>query len=107
MTFICILILFGCSTETIQQLPISQSAADIKSLVNQSQWEQAKQEARQIKDLYNENKWKYQLIGDETEYSKLDEAITKLHVSIDENDTKETKLNIAAIEHYIEALYFK
>ncbi|MFD1361038.1 DUF4363 family protein [Lentibacillus salinarum] len=107
MIFIGLFILFGCSTETIQQLPISETATDIEYLVNEGQWKQAKEGASQIRSLYKDNEWRYQLMGDKTEYSNLDEEISKLQVSIEEKDTEEAKRSIAGIKHYIESLYFR
>src|SRR5699024_1223244 len=100
-------ILFGCSMETIRQLPIYQSSDDVKGLVNDTHWKKAEEEGKHIEKLYKENKWKYQLMGDETEYNKLDEEISKLQVSLEEKDTKVAKRNIAVIQHFIESIYFR
>lgn len=102
-----IVLLSGCSMETIQSKPIYQKSGDTKTLVNQEKWEQAKQQADVIDTLFKENKWKYQLLGNETEYSSLDAEIKKLQMSLEEKDKKEAKRNIAVMEHYIESLYFR
>ena len=105
---ICLsVMLFGCSNETIQKKPIYQKATEIKTLVNQQEWDKAKEGSKDIYQLYKENKWKYQFLGDETEYNTLNQHIQKLIISIEEQDTKEAKFNLAMIEHYMESLYFK
>lgn len=105
--FLCLTLLFGCSNETIQNLPISQKAAEIENLINQSKWDRAEQEAARIEELYKSNEWKYQLYGDETEYKSLSKEIRKLKVSLKERDKTEAKLNIVVIENCIESLYFR
>ncbi|MFD2759614.1 DUF4363 family protein [Lentibacillus juripiscarius] len=107
-TMVLTLFIFtGCSDETIQDLPITQSATEINSLISQSQWTKAQQKSKQVQNIYESNKWKYQLMGDETEYNKLDEAIAKLQVSIKTKDKAEVKRTIATIEHYVQSLYFQ
>lgn len=103
---ICIAILFGCSDKTIQNKPIYQKSTEVKSLINQSQWEKAQQKGKQIDQLYKDNKWKYQFLGDETEFRGLNKEIIKLQASLEEKDKKEAKRNLSLIEHYIESLYF-
>ncbi|MGP4108740.1 DUF4363 family protein [Virgibacillus sp. L01] len=105
--FLCFTILFGCSNETIQNLPISQKATEIENLINQAKWDKAVHEADLIQGLYKDNEWKYQLYGDETEYNNLNEEIRKLKVSLKERDKTEAKLNIVMIENCIESLYFR
>ncbi|SDQ67375.1 protein of unknown function [Virgibacillus subterraneus] len=105
--FLCFTILFGCSTEKIQGLPISQKAIEIRKLVNQSQWKKAEQEVALIQELYKSNKWRYQILGDKIEYHNLNIHIKKLKVALEEKDKTEAKLNIVMIENYIESLYFR
>ena len=107
---ICIcfsVMLFGCSNETIQKKPIYQKATEIKTLVNQSEWDKAKEDSEEIQQIYRENKWKYQFLGDETEHKSLNQHIQKLIISIEEKDKKEAKFNLSMIEQYMESLYFK
>ncbi|MBP1948631.1 hypothetical protein [Virgibacillus litoralis] len=105
--FLCFTILFGCSTEKIQGLPISQKAIEVRKLVNQSQWDKAKHEAALIQELYESNLWRYQILGDKTEYHNLSIHIKELKVALEEKDKTEAKLNIVMIENYIESLYFR
>ena len=105
---ICIcMLLFGCSNETLQEKPIYQKATEIKTLVNQEEWDKAKEGSKDLYQLYKKNKWKYQFLGNETEHKTLNQHIQKLIISIEEKDKQEAKLNIAMMEHYIESLYFK
>ncbi|OZU87338.1 hypothetical protein CIL03_17260 [Virgibacillus indicus] len=104
---ICLMLLISCSNETIQNKHISQKAEAIKTLITQSQWDKAVIQGRQFEQVYADNKWKYQLLGDITEYDRLDQHIRKLNVALEEKDKEEAKLNLTMIEHYIESLYFK
>ena len=107
---ICIcfsVILFGCSSETIQKKPIYQKATEIKTLVNQQEWEKAKEGSKDIDQIYKENKWKYQFLGDKTEHKTLNQHIQKLIISIEEQDREEVKFNLAMIENSLESLYFR
>ena len=107
---ICIcfsMMLFGCSNETTQNKPLYQKTAEIKTVVNQQEWDKAKEGSKDIYQLYKGNKWKYQFLGDETEHKTLNQHIQKLIISIEEQDTKEAKFNLAMIEHYMESIYFR
>ncbi len=103
---VCFFILVGCSDGKIKTKPIYQKSEEIIDLLNQSQWEKAADEAAAIRDLYKKNKWKFQLLGDETEYSELDQEISKLKISIEEKDKHEAKTNLVLIQDYIKAIYF-
>ena len=76
-------------------------------MIDQKDWNRARNGAEQINHLFKNNKWKYQLLGDETEFSGLENEIKKLQISLEEKDKKEAKRNLAMIESYMESLYFK
>jgi len=104
---ICLLMLFGCSSENMDNNPVFQEANEIKTNVDQSNWDHAKQQAESLKKLYKENKWKYQLLSDKNTFNSLEEHIEMLTVSLEEKDKTEAKLHIAMIEHLIKSIYFK
>lgn len=104
---ICFLLLLGCSNDKIISKPLYQKSEEIISLVNQLQWEKAKEEVRVIEDLYQKDEWKFQLLGDESEYDGLNQEISQLKVSIQEEDKMEAKSSLVIIQDYIRAIYFR
>lgn len=99
--------LFGCSDEKIKGKPIYQKSEEISTFVNGAKWDKASEEVKAMVELYQKNKWKFQLLGDEMEYSGLNQEIIKLKVSIEEEDKKEAKANLALIQDYIRAIYYR
>ncbi|WP_010281971.1 DUF4363 family protein [Bacillus timonensis] len=103
---VCVFLVSGCSTETISKKPIYQESSKLMELIDGAQWELADKEVMEIQKLFKKNKWKYMLLGDETEYSGLNQEISKLVASIEEKDTPEAKRNILMIQDYIKSIYF-
>ncbi|HHW38543.1 MAG TPA: hypothetical protein GXX18_15125 [Bacillales bacterium] len=102
----CFFMLLGCSDKKIKNKPIYKKSEEIMGLITHSQWKKAEDEAKAIKDLYKKNKWKYQLLGNEAEYSYLQQELSKLQMSIEEQDQLQAKTNVVVIQDYIKAIYF-
>lgn len=102
-----VLFLSGCSIHSAKEQPIYKKTAEIQSLVDRSQWSQAKKELKAVENLFKKNHWKYQLLADEPEYRGLQDEISKLQISLDEKDKKEAKTSAVLIQNYLEAIYYK
>ncbi|MCC3357308.1 DUF4363 family protein [Bacillus sp. REN16] len=102
---ISFLLLCGCSSHSISKKPIYEEANKVMELINGSQWEMADNAAQGMQKIFNKNKWKYQLLGDESEYTGLHQEISKLKVSIEEKDKPEAKRNIVIIQDHIRSIY--
>jgi hypothetical protein len=103
----CSIILAGCSAHEVKNKPIYQSTTEMKEIVDQGKWKKAKNKVEEMHHLFHKNKWKYRFMGDEREYGGLEEEISRLQISIEEQDKLEAKKSIALIELYIQSLYFK
>ncbi|RLL43669.1 DUF4363 family protein [Oceanobacillus piezotolerans] len=97
-------ILVGCSNFTGKDALLKE-VAEAEHLVNDENWEEVSGKITTLNDLFYEHLWKIQLIGDEGEYERLHESISRLFISIEEKDKAEAKLELATIKALIQDIY--
>ncbi|MFC3039828.1 DUF4363 family protein [Virgibacillus xinjiangensis] len=77
----------------------------MESSLDDGEWEELRGQAEELKKLYKKHRWKIQLIGDEGEYEGLYEAISKLIAAAKEEDTTETRVELANVHRLLEDIY--
>ncbi|MFC2949317.1 DUF4363 family protein [Virgibacillus sediminis] len=77
----------------------------LESSLEASDWKKIEKEADELRKLYKEHRWKIQLIGDEGEYEGLYEAVSKLIAAAKEEDSTETRVELANVHRLLEDIY--
>ncbi|GGP09180.1 DUF4363 family protein [Oceanobacillus neutriphilus] len=77
----------------------------LEKAIAQPEWSKVTSQAEELKQMFEEDKWKIQLIGDEDEYEGLDESISNLIAAAKEEDSINTRLELATVKSIFEGIY--
>jgi len=106
--FISVAVLFtGCNSAAMQNDQLYNKTLEIKTIVEKSDWTNAEQVVKDMNKQYKANEWKYQLMGTTKEYTEVDQELSKLKVSIEEQDKETARQSIEIIKQYMKSIYFQ
>ena len=103
--FLIITIFIGGCAEPIGGDYFFDKVKSLEVAISKEDWQSANVQLKDLKKLYKKNDWKLQLLGDESEYEGINEAISRLSAAIKSEDTKQALLELATIRAYLEEIY--
>ncbi|WP_026905879.1 DUF4363 family protein [Paucisalibacillus globulus] len=77
----------------------------LEEVISTEDWQGAKLRLEELKDLYKKYDWRLQLLGDESEYEGINEAISRLTAAIKIEDSNQALLELATISAYLFEIY--
>ncbi|MCT1903041.1 DUF4363 family protein [Oceanobacillus sojae] len=98
------IILSGCSNQ-VGGDHFFQQIDKLEQAIEQPEWSKITSQAEELKKMYKKDKWKIQLVGDEDEYEGLDESISNLIAAAKEEDSINTRLELATVKSIFEGIY--
>ena len=104
---LCILMMIlitGCSAQTGKK-ELIENISKLEQSLNSADLEYSKLQVKELKQTHGKNEWKLQLLGDEGEYERLNEAISRLIVAVEAEEITDAKLELATIRTIVEDIY--
>jgi len=104
IVFISTFFLIGCSNVTGKE-SFFENIEAMEIAAQEENWSSLQTLFTELDELYKTNEWKVQLLGDESEYETLQESMDRLAVSIEEEDSLQTKLELSTIKTLLTFIY--